>query len=208
MDGGIFFVFGGVLVVAALILAFVGIRGHESFPGSRPLLIVGTAVFAAVVVGTTAFAVVNAREEQDHREAELAEEEAVAEEDAGQQPSAPSPAGQPQAAGGGAQQQPAPPAAASSLDVSSPEDGSLVFEPDGLEANAGALTITYSNPSPVPHSIAVEATDGSVLGESQVFANGEQELTIEDLTPGEYVFFCTVPGHREGGMEGDLTVGG
>jgi plastocyanin len=208
MDGGIFFVFGGVLVAAALVLAFVGIRGNESFPGSRPLLIVGTAVFAAVVVGTTAFAVVNAREEQDHREAELAEEEAVAEEEAGQQPSAPSPAGQPSAAGGGAQQPPAPPAAASSLDVSSPEDGALVFEPDGLQADAGSLTIAYSNPSPVPHSIAVEATDGSILGETEVFANGEQELTIEDLTPGEYVFFCTVPGHREGGMEGDLTVGG
>src|SRR5215210_4660216 len=99
MDGGIFFVFGGVLVAAALILALVGIRGHESYPGSRPLLIVGPAVSAAVVVGTTAFAVVNAREEQDHREAELAEEEAVAEEEeAGQAPSAPSPAGQPPAA--------------------------------------------------------------------------------------------------------------
>jgi plastocyanin len=208
MDGGIFFVFGAVLVAAALVLAFVGIRGHGSFPASRPLLIVGTAVFAAVVVGTTSFSVVNAREEQDHREAELAGEEAVTEAEGGAPAPAPSPAGQPPAAGGGSQQPPAPPAAASSLDVSSPEDGSLVFEPDGLEANAGALTITYSNPSPMPHSIAVEATDGSILGETEVFASGEQELTIGDLTPGEYVFFCTVPGHREGGMEGDLTVTG
>jgi plastocyanin len=208
MDGGIFFVFGGVLVAAALVLAFVGIRGHESFPGSRALLIVGTGVFAAIVVGATAFAVVNAREEQDHREAELAEEEAVAEAEAGEAPSAPSPAGQPPAAGGGSQQPPAPPAAASSLDVSSPEDGTTAFEPDGLEAAAGALTITYENPSPVPHNIAVEGADGSLLGETETFANGEQELTLEDVPPGEYIFFCTVPGHREGGMEGDLTVAG
>jgi uncharacterized cupredoxin-like copper-binding protein len=90
--------------------------------------------------------------------------------------------------------------------VTSPDDGGLIFEPDGLEAEAGNLTIAYSNPSPVPHSLAVEDTEGNVLGETEVFTGGEQEVTLDDLAPGEYVFFCTVPGHREGGMQGDLTV--
>jgi plastocyanin len=199
MDGSLFFWLGGALVVLALGAAAIGIRGRASFPPSRAVLVLGTAAFAAAVVATSALAVVNAQEEQDHREKELAEEEAAAEAEAAEE--APAPAGQPPA---GAAQPPAP--AAASLDVSSPADGALVFDPDGLEAQAGSLTLVYSNPSPVPHSIAVEDPAGSVLGETEVFSAGEQELTIDDLAPGEYVFFCTVPGHREGGMEGDLTV--
>jgi len=27
-----------------------------------------------------------------------------------------------------------------------------------------------------------------------------------DLAPGKYVFYCTVPGHRQAGMQGTLTV--
>jgi plastocyanin len=202
MDGSLFYWLGGALVLAALGIAAIGIRGRASFPPNRAVLVLGTAAFAAIVIGTTAFAVVNAQDEQEHRDKELAEEEATAEQEA----PPPAPGGQPQPAGGGKQQPPQPPAAAATLDVTSPADGSLVFDPDGLEAKAGSLTIAYSNPSPVPHSLAVENADGNLLGETQIFSGGEQEVTVNDLTAGEYVFFCTVPGHREAGMEGDLTV--
>src|SRR6266545_2195206 len=201
MDGSLFYWLGGALVLLALATAAIGIRGKAAFPPNRAVLILGTAFFAAVVVGTTAFAVVNAQDEQNKRNEESAAEATATEEAA----PPPAPGGQPQAAGGGKKQQ-QPPAAATSLDVSSPSDGSLVFEPNGLEAKAGSLTITYTNPSPVPHSLAVENADGNVLGETQIFSQGEQEVTLNDLTAGEYVFFCTVPGHREAGMQGDLTV--
>jgi plastocyanin len=207
MDGSLFYWLGGALVLVALGIAAIGIRGKGSFPPSRAVMVLGTAAFVAIVVATTALSVVNAQDEQEHRDKELAEEQAAAEEGAAEETTpAPAPAGQPPAAGGGNQQAPQPPAAAASLDVTSPSDGSLVFDPDGLEAKAGSLTITYSNPSPVPHSLAVENADGNVLGETEVFSGSEHEVTLDDLTPGEYVFFCTVPGHREAGMEGDLTV--
>ena len=55
-----------------------------------------------------------------------------------------------------------------------------------------------------PHNIAVEG--GGVDEEGEV-VNGRRHVEVEvDLKPGEYTFYCSVPGHREGGMEGKLTV--
>jgi plastocyanin len=187
MDGNFFFVIGIVLVLAAVALTFVGIRGVERFPPNRAVLVGVTALFAAVVATTMAFAVVKSVDEQDKRNEELAKEQEQAKQEAGgQQP-------------GGATE---------TIDVASPADGALVFQPDGLEAKPGNLEIDYDNPSQVSHSIAVATANGNVLGETQPAAGGTQKLEISDLTPGKYVFYCTVPGHREAGMEGDLTVTG
>jgi plastocyanin len=201
MDGDFFFVIGIVLVVAAVGLAFGGIRGADRFPPNRAVLVGITALFAAGVATTMAFAIVKSNDEQDKRNAELAQEETAAQAET-------SPAGQPQASGGGNQQAPQPVAAAEQLAVSSPADGGLSYSPNGLTAKPGNVEITYDNPSPVPHSIAVATSNGNVLGEVSPFTNGKQSVNLTDLKPGKYVFYCTVPGHREAGMEGNLTVGG
>jgi plastocyanin len=203
MDGDFFFVLGIILVLAAVGLAFLGIRGSGSFPPGRGVLVGVTALFAALVGATMAFAIVKANDEQDTRNAELAKEEQQAG-GGGESTTPASPGGQPQASSGG-NQQPAQPTG-ETLAVSSPADGGLVFQPDGLTAKPGNVTITYDNPSPVPHSIAVATANGNVLGEVQPFANGKQSVELNDLAPGKYVFYCTVPGHREAGMQGNLTV--
>jgi uncharacterized cupredoxin-like copper-binding protein len=40
----------------------------------------------------------------------------------------------------------------------------------------------------------------------EVVKNGGVSKISVTLKPGEYTFFCSVPGHRQGGMEGKLTV--
>jgi len=208
MDGNFFFVVGIVLVLAAVGIAFVGIRGSEKFPPSRAVLVGGTALFAAIVATTMAFAVVKSKDEQDKRNEELAKEEGQAQPENSGEATPPTPGGQPQASGGGNQQAPAGATPAETINVSSPADGSLVYQPDGLQAKPGNLTIDYDNPSPVPHSIAVATANGNVLGQTTPAANGTQTLDVSDLAPGKYIFYCTVPGHREAGMEGNLTVTG
>jgi plastocyanin len=189
MDGNFFFVMGIVLVVAAVALAFVGIRGSDSFPPGRGVMIGVITLFTAVVATTMAFAIVKSKDEQKERNEKLAKEE----QEAAGTTSAPA---APQQGGGGAE----------ALDVSSPADGGLVFQPNGLTAKPGNVTVTYDNPSPVPHSIAVATANGNVLGEVQPFTNGKQTVDLTNLAPGKYTFYCTVPGHREAGMQGSLTV--
>ena len=46
---------------------------------------------------------------------------------------------------------------------------------------------------------------GEVVGQTELIAEGS-DSTVVDLKPGTYHYFCTVPGHREAGMEGTLTV--
>ena len=68
----------------------------------------------------------------------------------------------------------------------------------------GSIEIDSENESSVDHNIALEGN--GVNEEGAVVKDGGVSKVNADLKPGEYTFFCSVPGHREGGMEGKLTV--
>jgi plastocyanin len=84
------------------------------------------------------------------------------------------------------------------------EDGSLAFDEDSAETEAGTVTIELDNPSGTPHNVEIEGPDGDVGGTDTV--TDDTTSTDVELEPGDYTFYCSVPGHREGGMEGTLTV--
>ena len=85
-----------------------------------------------------------------------------------------------------------------------PATGATAFAVKDATAPAGALTIRSENQTPVPHNIAVEGAGVDEAG-PVVQQDGVSEVQA-DLQAGEYTFYCSVPGHREGGMEGTLTV--
>jgi plastocyanin len=104
---------------------------------------------------------------------------------------------------------PPPPAAtgdgeATTLENPADASGQLAFEKDTLTAPAGEVTLVMENPSSLEHNIAVEGNgvdeEGEVVGQG-----GTSEVTAT-LEPGEYTFYCSVPGHQAGGMEGTLTI--
>jgi plastocyanin len=96
------------------------------------------------------------------------------------------------------------PAVAENGEVTIPATAQLAYETKQAEAEAGSLTIKSPNPSGTPHNIALEGNGVDEQGEV-VQGGGVSEIQA-DVKPGEYTFYCSVPGHRDGGMEGKLTV--
>jgi plastocyanin len=92
----------------------------------------------------------------------------------------------------------------STVSITAAEDGSFAYEETSAEAAAGSVTIEFDNPAALGHDVRVEA-DGEDVGGTDVISDDSTSATVE-LEAGDYLFYCSVPGHREGGMEGDLTV--
>ena len=80
----------------------------------------------------------------------------------------------------------------------------LAYKFADATATAGPVTIKSENPQSTQHDIAIEGNGLNDKGE--VVGSGGVSQFQADLKPGTYTFFCSVPGHREGGMEGKLTV--
>jgi len=81
----------------------------------------------------------------------------------------------------------------------------LAFVPTSLTAPAGKITIIMKNDSAIQHSVAIDAP-GDVPG--QIVNQGQTSTTTATLKAGSYTYYCTVPGHRQAGMVGTLTVTG
>jgi plastocyanin len=92
------------------------------------------------------------------------------------------------------------------LQIAADPNGQLAYVTNKASATAGSVTVEMPNMSGVSHNIAIQqGTSGPVLGASTFVSKGSASVKLT-LKPGAYTFFCQVPGHRQAGMEGTLTV--
>jgi plastocyanin len=84
------------------------------------------------------------------------------------------------------------------------DKSALKFDKSSLTAKAGKVTLEMSNPSQLPHAVAIKGNGVDVDGKT--VGNGETSTASSDLKPGTYTFYCPVPGHEAAGMKGTLTV--
>ncbi len=203
-----FYIAGGVLVAWALIVAVgIGLR-RPDFPGSQSGERAVIAISAVLVVATAAAAVLTASTPAPAKaSASSAPAGAAAESTpapAAPAPATSTPAGPPKATTGTPPPPSSPAAATTMLKLAANPEGQLSYDTKSLSAKAGTVTITMANMSPVEHNVTI-ASGSTVLGATPTFAGGTRSVTVK-LKPGTYTFYCSVPGHRQAGMEGTLTV--
>jgi plastocyanin len=214
----LFYIFGIALAVSAVLFSLVGLK-LKDFPGKAfPIVVLW---FAILVGGAATFAVLHAKDEDKEKAAkyEEANEEIEKETSSGPYEGAAA-----QGEGAGSEETPATGEEAEEPGSNNEESGSeagaggpggtlklaadesaLAFDKTELTSKPGKVTIDFDNPSSIPHNVEVETEGGEVLGGTETIASTEEKATVE-LEPGTYTFFCSVPGHREAGMEGTLTV--
>jgi plastocyanin len=175
-----FYIAGGALVAWALIVSVgLGLRKPD-FPGTRARQRGVIAVTAVLVLVAVSMAVITSGGGTT-KTATLATSAATVS-------SAQAPAS----------------GSSTSLKLAANPEGQLKYNTKELSAPAGKVTITMANMSPVEHNVTV-AQGSTVLGATPTFKGGSETLTL-NLKPGTYTFYCSVPGHRQAGMEGTLTV--
>jgi plastocyanin len=96
------------------------------------------------------------------------------------------------------------PAAAAPLALAADPGGALKYDKKALSAKAGKVTIAFTNASQIGHDVTI-AKGPTKLAGTNVITNSKASVSVA-LKPGAYVFYCSVPGHRQAGMQGTLTV--
>ncbi|HUG83391.1 MAG TPA: plastocyanin/azurin family copper-binding protein, partial [Euzebya sp.] len=81
-------------------------------------------------------------------------------------------------------------------------DDGLAFLSAPGEATAGQATIAITNSSGLAHNVTFEGFQGDA---PLVEASSGQDATTVEVPAGTYVYYCSIAGHRAGGMEGEIT---
>jgi plastocyanin len=179
----VFHAIGIVFACWAVLVTALGVR-RPDFPGkvkgAGEKAVVGISVTLALGSVGTAIFILKGEKEKPKAEAAA--------------PSAAGAAAPGSAAKGPAQQ----------LKLSADPTGNLKFNTNTLSAKAGTVRITLSNPAPLSHNVTLQTPQG-VKGGPTV-PQGGTSTVLATLKPGTYTYYCSVPGHRQAGMQGTLTV--
>jgi uncharacterized cupredoxin-like copper-binding protein len=87
------------------------------------------------------------------------------------------------------------------LSIPADPNGQLAFTASKATGQAGPVTIEMPNKSGTNHDIVIDG-----LGKGPVVSTGTSSFKAKLQAGQKYTYYCSVPGHRQAGMQGTLTV--
>jgi uncharacterized cupredoxin-like copper-binding protein len=178
-----YYVIAIVIAVGAIVLSAIGLTREDFPPTARAGRAVMAGTLLLVVGGVIALLATTHVEHPREEAAEAAAEERAAEQ------------GKP--AQGGAK-------AGEAVDVT--EDEFSIALENGDELAPGPHTFAVANAGKIQHDLAIEGGGLKEETKTPLIDPGKTADLGADLKPGEYKFYCTVPGHEQSGMKIDVTV--
>jgi uncharacterized cupredoxin-like copper-binding protein len=94
----------------------------------------------------------------------------------------------------------APTSQASAVDVTETE---FKIALASTELKAGKITFDVTNDGAIPHDLAIVGVQQQT---KEIPSKGSAKLTVT-LKPGTYELYCSIPGHKQAGMDLKVTVG-
>lgn len=80
----------------------------------------------------------------------------------------------------------------------------FAFDPNTLTAQVGqAVTVNLKNAGVLEHNLVIDELNVSA---GPIQGGQSSEVTFTPSAAGSFSYYCNVPGHREAGMVGTLTV--
>jgi plastocyanin len=67
------------------------------------------------------------------------------------------------------------------------------------------VAIKFTNDAALAHNVTLVDASNKILGKTPTFQGGAKSFSAT-LKAGTYTYYCSVPGHRQAGMQGTLTV--
>jgi uncharacterized cupredoxin-like copper-binding protein len=80
------------------------------------------------------------------------------------------------------------------------------LDPSDPTVQPGTVSFKATNDGNVDHNLEVEGPQGEQELEQDLAPGESGTLTVDLSKPGKYEFYCPIDGHRERGMEGEITV--
>jgi plastocyanin len=198
---------GVALALWAVLLAGLGVMRHDFPPKGAEKFVIGISVLLVVSTITAAITTASKHQKKGHEVAgakSATGKEGSAPPKQGGTPAPGTGANAGQTSGGNAKPKQGQ-ATSQTLTLSSDPSGALKFDKSALQAQAGVVKLVLNNPAPVPHNISIEGPGGLNKQGPTVSKGGASQVSAT-LKAGTYTYYCAVPGHRQAGMQGTLTV--